>query len=43
MADLMIGATAMASSLPLYTSNPDDFVGLEELVSVVAVRRRGRV
>lgn len=35
--DLLIAATAMANGLPLYTRNPDDFVGLEGLVEVVAI------
>lgn len=35
--DLLIAATACASSLPLYTRNPDDFSGLADLVQVVAV------
>lgn len=39
IADLMIAAVAAAHSLPLYTTNPDDFVGLDELVDVVAVPR----
>ena len=32
--DLWIAATALALNLPLYTRNPDDFVGLEGLVEV---------
>jgi predicted nucleic acid-binding protein len=35
--DLLIAATALASGLPLYTRNPDDFVGLEDLIEVVFV------
>ncbi|MGQ0465967.1 MAG: type II toxin-antitoxin system VapC family toxin [Sporichthyaceae bacterium] len=37
VADLMIAAVAAANELPLYTTNPDDFAGLEELLEVVAV------
>ncbi len=36
-ADLLIAATAHANSLALYTRNGDDFVGLEDLVQVVAI------
>jgi predicted nucleic acid-binding protein len=39
VADLMIAATAAANGLPLYTSNPKDFVGLDEVVEIVAVPR----
>jgi predicted nucleic acid-binding protein/antitoxin (DNA-binding transcriptional repressor) of toxin-antitoxin stability system len=35
--DLLIAATAAACDLPLYTRNVDDFRGLEDVVSVVAV------
>lgn len=37
--DLMIASIAIAEDLPLYTTNPGDFVGLEQLLTVVAVRR----
>lgn len=37
LADLLTAATAHAAQLDLYTRNPDDFVGLDELVSVVAI------
>jgi predicted nucleic acid-binding protein len=33
--DLMIAATALAHDLPLYTLNPKDLRGLEDLVEVV--------
>ena len=35
--DLLIAATALASGLPLYTRNPDDFRGVEGLVDVISV------
>jgi predicted nucleic acid-binding protein len=35
--DLLIAATALAASLPLYTRNADDFRGVAELVEVRAV------
>jgi predicted nucleic acid-binding protein len=35
--DAMIAATALATDLPLYTCNPGDFAGIEEL-EVVAVQ-----
>jgi predicted nucleic acid-binding protein len=35
--DMLIAATALANELPLYTCNPDDFEGLEDLLEVVAV------
>lgn len=38
-ADLMIAATAIAQGLPLFTTNPDDFTGLAELLTLVPVTR----
>lgn len=35
--DLLIAATAHAHSARLYTRNPDDLAGLEQLVEIVAV------
>ena len=37
--DLMIASIAIAESLPLYTTNPDDLVGLEQLMTIVPVQR----
>lgn len=39
LADLMIAAVAMVARIPLYTTNPDDFRGLEHLLTLVPVRR----
>jgi predicted nucleic acid-binding protein len=39
--DLFIAATALSNELPLYTSNPDDFAGLENLLDIVAVSPAG--
>ena len=36
-ADLLIAATAAAHGLPLYTRNPGDLTGLDEVVDVVGV------
>jgi predicted nucleic acid-binding protein len=36
-ADLLIAATAHANGLDLYTRNGDDFSGLADLVSVIAI------
>jgi predicted nucleic acid-binding protein len=35
--DLLIAATALASDVPLYTRNPDDFRGTESLIEIVTV------
>ena len=37
IADLLIAAVAHANGLPLYTRNPQDFVGLSNLITVVKV------
>ncbi len=37
IADLMIAATALAEDLPLFTTNPGDYAGLEALVTIVTV------
>lgn len=37
--DLMIASVAIAGELPLYTTNPGDFSGLDELLTVVPVTR----
>lgn len=39
VAELMIASVAVTAGLPLYTTNPGDFDGLEEIVEVVAVGR----
>ena len=37
--DLMIAATAIAEGLPLYTTNPADFTGLDALIRIISVTR----
>jgi predicted nucleic acid-binding protein len=39
VADLMIAAVGVANKLPVYTTNPADFAGLDPLVTVVPVAR----
>ncbi len=37
VADLMIAATAIAETLPLFTTNPKDFAGLDSMLTIVPV------
>ena len=37
LADLLIASVALAEGLPVITRNPDDFIGLENLIDVAAV------
>ncbi|MEV6961251.1 hypothetical protein AB0M97_19035 [Streptomyces sp. NPDC051207] len=37
--DLMIAAVAAAEGLPLFTTDPDDFKGLDDLITIVPVTR----
>lgn len=39
IADLMIASVAIGEELPLFTTNPNDFAGLESLLTVVSVNR----
>jgi predicted nucleic acid-binding protein len=39
VADLMIAAIAIAEELPLFTTNPDDYTGLDGLLTLVPVTR----
>lgn len=39
IADLMIASIAVANQLALYTTNPGDFTGLDDLGTIVAVPR----
>lgn len=38
-ADMMIAATALAEGLPLFTTSPGDFAGLDQLITVIPVTR----
>jgi predicted nucleic acid-binding protein len=39
IADLMIASVAIVNRLPLYTTDPADFTGLDHLLAVVPVQR----
>jgi predicted nucleic acid-binding protein len=39
VADLMIASVAISHRLPLFTTNPDDFEGMTELLTVIPVKR----
>ena len=39
LADLMIAAIAIAEDLPLFTTSPDDFAGLDHLLTLMPVTR----
>jgi predicted nucleic acid-binding protein len=39
IADLMIASTAIAEGLPLYTTNPGDYAGLDSLLTIMGVTR----
>lgn len=41
LADLQIAATAVVHGLPLFTTNPDDYTGLEDWLRIVPVPRPG--
>ncbi len=36
----MIAAIAIANSLPLYTTNPADYQGLDKLLTIISIKRR---
>ena len=40
--DMLVAAIALSAQLPLYTRDPDDFAGLDELLEVVPVAATGR-
>lgn len=42
VADLMIAAVAAANQLPLFTTNPADYSGLDDIVTVIPVTRPTR-
>jgi predicted nucleic acid-binding protein len=42
LADLMIASIAIVNRIPLYTTNPDDFLGLDRLLTVLVVERPAR-
>lgn len=42
VADQMIAAIAISEGLPVFTTNPKDFIGLDDLLDVVPVRRSAR-
>jgi predicted nucleic acid-binding protein len=39
LADLMIASVAIAEELPLFTTNPKDFAGLDRLLTIVPVNQ----
>jgi len=39
IADIMIAATALSEQLPLFTTNPDDFTGIGDLMQIISVTR----
>jgi predicted nucleic acid-binding protein len=39
LADLMTAAIAIVNRVPLYTTNPNDFQGLDRLLTIEAVAR----
>ena len=40
--DMLVAAIALSAQLPLYTGDPDDFTGLDELLEVVPVAAANR-
>jgi predicted nucleic acid-binding protein len=34
--DMLVAAVALSSQIPLYTRNPDDFVGLTQLLEIIS-------